>query len=330
MGRRPRRDGTGTWHHVMNRGIARRTVFETRADARQFLAGLAREVRAGRLEVHSFALLTTHFHVLVRSALGELAEAMRRIQNAYVRWFNRGRKRDGALFRGRFTSRAIEDDDHWDAVVGYIDRNPVEAGLAQTPESHPWGSAHHFAMDRIPRWLCRDGVEARLRILHRESAWSYARYAATFQGRRRDELVLGSGGRPAPRRQDERANLAAATPPVLDWMQRKALLADGTGIGAGPEAPDRVETAVVRARTVHGRWERPSRGPRGDGWRDAKIVLLHHLCGLSVQETALRCGAKRSTAYDALKRHDQRWGTDAEYTVRLSELIRTVSDTVRN
>ena len=51
MPRRPRYDAPGRLHHVMNRGIARRTVFETRADIRYFLALLAREVRAGRLEV---------------------------------------------------------------------------------------------------------------------------------------------------------------------------------------------------------------------------------------------------------------------------------------
>ena len=32
MPRNPREDAPGTWHHVMNRGLARRTVFEDRAD----------------------------------------------------------------------------------------------------------------------------------------------------------------------------------------------------------------------------------------------------------------------------------------------------------
>ena len=48
MPRHGRVDCPGMLHHVMNRGLARRTVFETKQDARFFLALLAREVRRGR------------------------------------------------------------------------------------------------------------------------------------------------------------------------------------------------------------------------------------------------------------------------------------------
>ena len=108
MARRPRLDEPGTWHHVMNRGITRRTAFENRDDCRAFLAGIARAVRRREIEVHSFCVTTTHFHLLVRSPSGQLSQAMRRIQNRYVRRFNRSRRRDGPLFRGRFRSRPVD------------------------------------------------------------------------------------------------------------------------------------------------------------------------------------------------------------------------------
>ena len=47
MPRNPRFDEPGCLHHVVNRGIARRTVFETRADERYFLS---RARRQGRIE----------------------------------------------------------------------------------------------------------------------------------------------------------------------------------------------------------------------------------------------------------------------------------------
>ena len=90
----------------MNRGLARRTVFETRQDVRAFLARLALCVRRGELEVHAYCVLTTHYHLLVRSR-GKLSEGLRRVQNDYVRWFNRARRRDGPLFRGRFLSKHV-------------------------------------------------------------------------------------------------------------------------------------------------------------------------------------------------------------------------------
>ena len=37
MARRPRNDSPGAWLHIMNRGIARRALFETAADIQLIL-----------------------------------------------------------------------------------------------------------------------------------------------------------------------------------------------------------------------------------------------------------------------------------------------------
>ncbi len=55
MTRRSRRDVPGSWHHVINRGIARRTVFEGREDMKYFQSRLPREFRRGRIEVQVFS-----------------------------------------------------------------------------------------------------------------------------------------------------------------------------------------------------------------------------------------------------------------------------------
>src|SRR6185295_14884557 len=85
-----------------------------------------------------------------------------RIQNAYVRWFNRTRRRDGPLFRGRFVSRLIETDAYREAVLWYIDRNAVEARVATASHLHPHGSAFHYASAAGPVWMERSYVEGLL------------------------------------------------------------------------------------------------------------------------------------------------------------------------
>ncbi len=110
MGRKPRQDTPGSWHHVVSRGIATRPLFETRDDIRFFLSRLATEVRKGRIEIHAYSILTTHYHLLLRSPRGELSEALRIAQNAHSRRFNRLHRRDGSLIRGRFFSKPILDD----------------------------------------------------------------------------------------------------------------------------------------------------------------------------------------------------------------------------
>ena len=59
MARNPRLDLPGSGHPVMNRGTARRCLFESREDIRFFLSCLARAVRRGQIEVHAWSVLTT-------------------------------------------------------------------------------------------------------------------------------------------------------------------------------------------------------------------------------------------------------------------------------
>ncbi|MFT7620712.1 MAG: putative transposase [Planctomycetota bacterium] len=102
MPRRSRLDEPEAHHHVMNRAIGRRTLFESRRDMRVFLFLLAREVRRGSIRVFSYCLMATHFHIYIESTLGDLSSCMLRIQTTYSHYFNRGRRRGGPLFRGRF------------------------------------------------------------------------------------------------------------------------------------------------------------------------------------------------------------------------------------
>ena len=169
MTRRPRLDGPGAWHHVMNRGIARRTLFEGSEDIRFFLSRLAGCVRRRQLEVHAYCVLTTHFHLLVRSPGGELSAVMRQAQLEYVRRFNRKRRRDGPLMRGRFTSKLVLSLTYRRVLVRYIDANPVRAGICTDPREYPFGSASQYARRAGPPWGVRSWVEGFVRqALERE------------------------------------------------------------------------------------------------------------------------------------------------------------------
>ncbi|MCP4198800.1 MAG: hypothetical protein GY762_16770, partial [Proteobacteria bacterium] len=135
---------------MTNRGIAKRVLFETRSDGRYFLSRLARQVRAGRIEVHAFCLMTTHFHLLVRSPIGKMSEAMRRAQNDYSRYFNRKRRRDGSLIRGRFFSKPVYSDQYRHTLIRYIDANPVKAKMVKRSLEYELGSAFLFTRGRGP------------------------------------------------------------------------------------------------------------------------------------------------------------------------------------
>ena len=49
------------------------------------------------------------------------------------------------VYQGRFKSFPVESDEHFYAVVRYVERNALRAGLVERAEDWPWGSLHHRA-----------------------------------------------------------------------------------------------------------------------------------------------------------------------------------------
>lgn len=170
----------------MNRGLARRTAFESAADVRAFLALLAREVRAHKIAIHAFCVMTTHFHLLAQSVDGELGPTIGRVLNGYVRRFNRGRRRDGSLFRGRFRSRPVTTETYRRVLVRYIDLNPVQARLVECPVDYPHGSAQPHVQPVGSPWLERHWIRERI---------EFATGARTVD---RQSIPRRSGGHPTP------------------------------------------------------------------------------------------------------------------------------------
>ena len=314
----------------MNRGIARRSVFETRADARYFLSRVAREVRAGRIEVLAYALMTNHFHLLVRSPRGELGRAIGRVENAYVRWFNRRRRRDGPLFRGRFRSRPLGDREHLFVLLRYIDHNPVEARSCARPEQHPWGSARHYARPSGPRWLARAEVELDVARAARRDAYrpeDYARLLGlppTAEQRSLVEVRLEARGD----REDELARLRAAAPErVARWLAERARAADGRAVLVPMVSPRTLQTSLAEARAGDPAWQVVLHGRRRDGWPIVGAGLLRIACAQTLREVARRGGISERTASRAIEEHrrlcrDER----GEYAARAGRVLRDALD----
>lgn len=291
MPRRPRADHPGAWHHVMNRGIARRSLFETKRDVGGFLSRWIAEAKSGEIEIHAFAVLTTHFHFLLRSPRGHLSAVMQRVQDAYARRFNRERRRDGPLFRGRFVNRLVETEAHWLAVLRYIDRNPVEAGLAAHPVDYPFGSARFYGTCAGPPWLRREVVEATAAAdsLRGFRPGDYAGFGEGALAGSARWLVEGRLGRASPGGADPLDDLVGAAPErIRDWMERKALLADGTSPGWVLAHPPTV-LAVVK--------ERAPGGPGGGFGEALEAWLLRTCAGLTMTEVGRWTGRPVSTLH---------------------------------
>lgn len=327
MPRRPRMDEPGSWHHVVNRSVAKRPLFETRSDFRHFLAWLARQVRQRRLEIHSYCLMTTHFHMLVRSPSGQMSEALRRAQNEHSRRFNRLRRRDGPLIRGRFFSRRVDTDEYRCAVVRYIDANPVRAGIARAAGEYEFGSAAAYLRAKGPPWLTRSWIEATACAVSGSARFDAAAYRAAFDpgvGASFDALhELVESRMRARVRTAARENLVAAAPAhARSWMRWKSRLADGLEPGMPICTPEGLRRALAANCAQHGAWMVEDGRSVRRGQELARFGLLHELCGRSWMEIARMERVSKSQALHLGQLHQRIFQSDAAYAVRVYDVGR--------
>ncbi|MBI1852465.1 MAG: transposase [Planctomycetes bacterium] len=329
MARRPRLDGTGALHHVMNRGLAKRPIFHGADEVRYFLSRLAHAVRREAIQILAFVFLPNHFHLLVRTMNGSISSAIGVAENEYVRQFNRRQHRDGPLFRGRFASKRIQCPAHLQMVVRYIDRNPVKAGLVSRAQDYPWGSAIHYAKDRGPGWLTRDDVEQAVCDRLGLPQFDPAKYEAVFPSHVDvDEDLLVERGfvsaAPEPASWDDL--LRGATAAVRDWMARKSCLADDAAVRSPLVPPDCVIAHIAPARAAEPGWTVRPDVRRMPGWEILTVGLLRVAAGLTALEIERRLGLAKSKVYRSIVDHAQLMERDGDYarraTLIASEAIR--------
>jgi REP element-mobilizing transposase RayT len=324
MSRRKREDHPAAWHHVFNRGIAKRALFERSDDIERFLELLAQTVAAGLIEVHAYCLLSTHFHLLVRSVTGDISKAVHLIQNTYSRTFNRSRRRDGPLVRGRFGSRLVEDSAYWETVVRYIDLNPVAAGLCALPSDYPHGSAAAYRWGEGPEWLSRSLIEAvvvealNTKSFERETYDGWALSSSAESVAAIIEAV-GDRGR-GPMRYDDLIRCASLRQQA--WMAFKARLADGTRLGTVLLAPATVIDLVARRRRRRPALKTSPRAGAGSFWDVLESGLLRDFCGLELLRIGERLGLTTSTVHHRSGVHARLLATEERYRRLVARVVR--------
>lgn len=278
-------------------------------------------MRRGDLEIHAYTLLTTHFHLLVRSPRGTLSEAMRRIENPYVRHFNRLRSRDGPLFKGRFYSRLVESRSYWKTLVRYIDQNAVAARLASRGTEYPHCSAFQYAREAGPLWLSRHVVEDEVCSSRGLEAYDPDAYGAVFGAAVSPELewVVRRREEYRAKGEDPLDDLLGAAPRVVKaWLLKKARLADHRVLLQPILAPGAVQTWIEKQRMGEGGKERRV-------WRVLAAGLFRDFCGLTVKEISLRLESGLATTNRDLANHLELQSHDAMY---LELLTRCISELV--
>lgn len=133
-------------YHVLNRGNARAPVFHKAADYDAFLSLIADACERLPMRVLGYCLMPNHFHLVLRPHDdGDLSRWMQWLLTSHVRRYHKHHRTPGGghVWQGRFKAFPIELDEHLQAVLRYVERNPLRANLVKHAEDWRWSSLRH-------------------------------------------------------------------------------------------------------------------------------------------------------------------------------------------
>jgi putative transposase len=160
MPRRPRLQFPGAVYHVMSRGNRKSPIFDDDHDRRLFLTTLESASERYEIRCAAFCLMGNHYHLVLETPRGNLADAMRQINGVFAQASNRRHERTGHLFEGRYRSLVIDREGYLRRACRYVVLNPVRSQIVHTAAAWPWSSYRATAgMEPAPRFLQTDWIQ---------------------------------------------------------------------------------------------------------------------------------------------------------------------------
>jgi len=140
MSRPLRLEFSGALYHVTSRGNEKKAIYLEDSDFELFLSLLAEVCLRFNWVIHSYCLMTNHYHLVIETPEGNLSRGMRHLNGVYTQRFNSKHKRVGHLYQGRYKAILVDKESYLLELCRYVVLNPVRAKMVKEPDEWRWSS----------------------------------------------------------------------------------------------------------------------------------------------------------------------------------------------
>lgn len=149
----------GALYHLTSRGNARQKIFLDDDDRELFMSTLSHVISRHGWLCHGYCLMDNHYHLIVETPRPNLSLGMRQLNGIYTQAFNRGHRRVGHLFQGRYKAILVEKEAHLLELCRYVVLNPLRIGSSRGVEQWRWSSYMATAgLAPVPEFLTLDWI----------------------------------------------------------------------------------------------------------------------------------------------------------------------------
>jgi len=144
MPRKARNIQNNKMYHIMVQGINREYIFDDYNKKRHYLNLLRKKLGDYNSIVVAYCIMDNHAHFLLHSeSKNEISELFQRLNCAYSNYYNK-KNRVGYVFRDRFLSQEIYDNNQLINCIRYIHNNPTKANMVKNAVNYYFSSCKDF------------------------------------------------------------------------------------------------------------------------------------------------------------------------------------------
>ena len=145
MPRKARNSTQTNYQHIMVQGLNKEYIFKDDKHIKTYKNIIINKLESNDLTILAYCIMSNHAHFLIyNEEIEHLISFMQKINTSYSRFYNYYNKRVGHVFRDRYLSQDILDQNHLYNCLKYIHNNPVKANIVKSMEDYQYSSFNEF------------------------------------------------------------------------------------------------------------------------------------------------------------------------------------------
>lgn len=151
MPRISRKNFETLFFHVMVQGIKKEYIFNQKIAIKKYVELLNNERENFDLEILAYCVMNNHAHLLIYTKrIEEMSLYMHTINQKFAQFYNYiNQGRVGYVFRDRYKSEPIYNEQSLIRCIRYIHNNPVKANIVKSPKDYKYSSYSKYLNNNI-------------------------------------------------------------------------------------------------------------------------------------------------------------------------------------
>ena len=131
--------------HNMVQGINKEYIFQREEEKYKYIELMKKYSEKYQVLIIAYCIMDNHAHILTFSEnIQNISLFMKDTNTEYAIYYNKTKNRVGYVFRNRFSSKSIYNQEYLLKCIKYIHMNPVKAGISKKEENYKFSSYKNY------------------------------------------------------------------------------------------------------------------------------------------------------------------------------------------